>query len=213
MSTAMNTRRPAVRPGAFTLIELLIVVAIIAILAAIAVPNFLEAQVRSKVSRARADMRTLATAVEAYAVDSNRYPYVPVTFNGTLAERIARLTTPIAYVASIPADPFKRRAGTSYGEGSSEDPTGTSYLYNTGHSLVGPGNPDPASLDRFGWSLTSGGPDGELKFPYWPFARTFIISNQYVNFIYDPTNGTVSQGEIFLRGGRVTEPIPEIDTK
>ena len=51
---------------AFTLIELLIVVAIIAILAAIAVPNFLEAQTRSKVSRTKADMRTCATALEAY---------------------------------------------------------------------------------------------------------------------------------------------------
>ena len=58
----------------FTLIELLIVVAIIAILAAIAVPNFLEAQVRSKVSRARADMRSLATALEAYATDNNGFP-------------------------------------------------------------------------------------------------------------------------------------------
>jgi len=57
----------------FTLIELLIVVAIIAILAAIAVPNFLEAQVRSKVSRAKADMRTAATALEAYFVDANTY--------------------------------------------------------------------------------------------------------------------------------------------
>ena len=46
---------------AFTLIELLIVVAIIAILAAIAVPNFLEAQTRSKVSRALADMRSIKT--------------------------------------------------------------------------------------------------------------------------------------------------------
>ena len=58
----------------FTLIELLIVVAIIAILAAIAVPNFLEAQTRSKVSRVKADMRTLATALEAYTVDFNRAP-------------------------------------------------------------------------------------------------------------------------------------------
>ena len=59
----------------FTLIELLIVVAIIAILAAIAVPNFLEAQTRARVSRVKADMRTYATAIEAYIVDNNIVPY------------------------------------------------------------------------------------------------------------------------------------------
>ena len=58
----------------FTLIELLIVVAIIAILAAIAIPNFLAAQIRAKVSRAKGEMRTVATALEAYAVDYNSYP-------------------------------------------------------------------------------------------------------------------------------------------
>ena len=59
---------------AFTLIELLIVVAIIAILAAIAVPNFLEAQVRAKVSRVKADERSLTNAIEMYRVDWNIYP-------------------------------------------------------------------------------------------------------------------------------------------
>src|SRR5437870_12866546 len=63
-----------IRKKGFTLIELLIVVAIIAILAAIAIPNFLAAQVRAKVSRAKAEMRTLATAIESYEVDNNRYP-------------------------------------------------------------------------------------------------------------------------------------------
>jgi prepilin-type N-terminal cleavage/methylation domain-containing protein len=58
----------------FTLIELLIVVAIIAILAAIAVPNFLEAQVRSKVSRVQSDQRSMATALASYYVDNNGYP-------------------------------------------------------------------------------------------------------------------------------------------
>ena len=60
--------------AAFTLIELLIVVAIIAILAAIAVPNFLEAQTRSKVARVKADLRTLATAIQAFHSDHNHYP-------------------------------------------------------------------------------------------------------------------------------------------
>ena len=62
------------RKHGFTLIELLIVIAIIAILALIAIPNFLEAQTRAKVSRVKADMRTLGGACEAYTVDWNNPP-------------------------------------------------------------------------------------------------------------------------------------------
>jgi len=58
----------------FTLIELLIVVAIIGIIVAIAIPNLLNAIQRAKQKRTMADMRSIGTALEAYAVDYNRYP-------------------------------------------------------------------------------------------------------------------------------------------
>ena len=53
----------------FTLIELLIVVAIIGIIAAIAIPNLLNAIDRGKQKRTMADLRTLGTAIESYAID------------------------------------------------------------------------------------------------------------------------------------------------
>ncbi len=58
----------------FTLIELLIVVAIIGIIAAIAIPNLLNAIDRGKQKRTMADIRSIGTAVESYAVDNNHYP-------------------------------------------------------------------------------------------------------------------------------------------
>jgi type II secretion system protein G len=95
---------------AFTLIELLIVVAIIAILAAIAVPNFLEAQTRSKVARCAADMRSMRTAIESYCVDNNQYPETDVgrqQIGGSdYSLSVLRLTTPIGYITSLPKSPF-----------------------------------------------------------------------------------------------------------
>src|SRR2546426_1981701 len=69
-------RREQERMSGFTLIELLIVVAIIGIIAAIAIPNLLNAIDRGKQKRTMADIRSLGTATESYAVDNNFYPKV-----------------------------------------------------------------------------------------------------------------------------------------
>lgn len=100
---------PSMKRRAFTLIELLIVVAIIAILAAIAVPNFLEAQVRSKVSRCAADMRSLRTAIESYRVDNNHYPETDTGVENIFQPGVGlfRATTPVAYITSVPKSPFR----------------------------------------------------------------------------------------------------------
>ena len=64
------------RQKGFTLIELLIVVAIIGIIAAIAIPNLVNAINRARQKRTMADMRTIGTSIEQYAVDNNFYPQV-----------------------------------------------------------------------------------------------------------------------------------------
>jgi prepilin-type N-terminal cleavage/methylation domain-containing protein len=83
----------------FTLIELLIVVAIIAILAAIAIPNFLAAQTRSKVTRVKGDMRTIITAIESYMVDETVYPLDYGTVAGYPYYLNKCITTPISYIS------------------------------------------------------------------------------------------------------------------
>ncbi len=60
--------------AAFTLVELLVVITLVAILAAIAVPNFLEFQIQSKIARVESDLRRLESAFEAYQLDHGAYP-------------------------------------------------------------------------------------------------------------------------------------------
>ena len=80
----------------FTLIELLIVVAIIGIIAAIAIPNLLNAIDRGKQKRTMADMRSVGTAVESYAVDTSKYPIA------TNAQTLATILQAGAYIKNMP---------------------------------------------------------------------------------------------------------------
>lgn len=175
---------------AFTLIELLIVVAIIAILAAIAVPNFLEAQVRSKVARTHSDLRSLATALEAYRVDNNSYPRAELYDN--LSERLVVITTPISYISNIPGDPFF--SYTMAGIGGFEE----EYIYASGNIYFGTGSQfDNTMYLGSIFSLGGRGPDGNINASGYCMAHPFALRNKTNMFgSYDPTNGTISDGDI-----------------
>ncbi|MBI1292680.1 prepilin-type N-terminal cleavage/methylation domain-containing protein [bacterium] len=206
---------------AFTLIELLIVVAIIAILAAIAVPNFLEAQTRSKVSRFMADLRTCATGMETYYIDANRYPPADLYPAGhdesiTGANDIyalsagaegytsRRLTTPISYLTSLPSDIF------AHGGDGLPNAHAPHYINDqmnqvlftveeeqffsarTKAALALGVDPAPALYNRtVKWHMHSHGPDKD---------HDDFASDAGIPVAYDPTNGTVSDGDIFYFG-------------
>jgi prepilin-type N-terminal cleavage/methylation domain-containing protein len=73
MLSKLNKRR-----GGFTLVEIMIVVAIIALLAAIAVPGFLRARKRSQASRILNDLRLIDSAIDQYAIETNKQSGVAV---------------------------------------------------------------------------------------------------------------------------------------
>ncbi|RJP18638.1 MAG: prepilin-type N-terminal cleavage/methylation domain-containing protein [Candidatus Omnitrophota bacterium] len=181
---------------AFTLIELLIVVAIIGILAAIAVPNFLNAQLRAKIANAVSDMRSIDTALEMYKLDKNIYPPWQDA-NGTnrnpVNRRLVPLTTPIAYMSSVPQDPF------IYG------PPGTRVDENQHVAYVTYDYVDAWALVHFSgatmlgnsfrcseWRIASAGPDGTMTFGSVPS--------------FDATNGLKSWGDIVRTGPRTSVP-------
>lgn len=216
---------------AFTLIELLIVVAIIAILAAIAVPNFLEAQIRAKVSRVKSDARTLATAVEIYAVDNTKYPlrrdkydqpaapsrlYYP-PFDQKIMDTLApaarvglrSVTSPIAYITSLPVDVFNTpaRALVNPAIGRSDcldywDPTQTDIMVRQVNSRNPFGQTGYDGVAG-GYVIISVGPDSYLGLSVdtgtgYPDQPSDFIDDHKNTFatIYDPTNGTVSKGNV-----------------
>jgi prepilin-type N-terminal cleavage/methylation domain-containing protein len=172
----------------FTLIELVIVVAIIAVLAAIAVPNLIAAQTRAKVSRVKADLRSAATCMETYAVDNNAYP-----------EPLLTLSTPIAYATDAYApDVFASRGGW-FALGYVQGRHGSDPAFLQQFGVVGATPAERSELAKQNYFVFSNGPDhvdDALKYPNEAFRDVIRAPGAELGYFYDPTNGTLSRGDI-----------------
>lgn len=214
---------------AFTLIELLIVVAIIAILAGIAVPNFLEAQTRAKVARVIADMRTMQTAIEMYRIDENKPPIRNDHWDSTSPKRyipdgdtkvfdpanpdarvgLRQLTTPTSYLSNLPPDIFNQHMQkliSDQVEGASMaldywDPEQLKAFRTSLNAFQRPG--------KKGFALLSVGPDGWLgglstARPGYPEGQPSNLINT-IRWIYDASNGTTSAGNVYRFSDGLTQ--------
>ena len=181
------------KSNSFTLIELLVVVAIIGILAMIVLPNWLNAQIRAKVARCQADIRSITEAVTAYRIDNNRLP--PLLLGGGTMVLIKPqhlsilfyLTTPISYInAGQVNSPFSIYNGYwyynwEYFEQQDGVPA-TFYWNNINHP------------ERALWMVSTLGPNSTEN----PWE---LVDGQHLMFLdYNPSNGTSSRGIIQNHG-------------
>lgn len=199
---------PAGSRSGFTLIELLIVIAIILILIAIALPNFLEAQTRAKVTRVLAEMRTAETAVEFYNIDFGNYPAYGGTDNFILPEPPPedggphflpyRLTTPVAYLTELFMEPF-------HGENTPEGIPKLHELhyFNRKQSpawFSGDGlHPEPPYNHELFW-MEYFGFNGKPFQYYFSSNGPDMWCDGAGLFLYSPTNGTKSKGDLVWLG-------------
>ncbi len=117
---------------AFTLIELLLVLVILAVLAAVIVPKFTSRSKDAKISAAKADISNLETALDAYEVDNGEYPNSQQGLNALVEAPSGTKNWKGPYVKKIPNDPW-----------------GNPYVFVS-----------PGSHNTQGYDIQSYGPDG-----------------------------------------------------
>jgi len=212
-----------IRKG-FTLIELLIVIAIILILIAIALPNFLEAQIRAKVTKSEGEVRSLKIAIESFRIDHRvllvdfwdegdlvavqrlqRWNFCsPNNFDDTVRNQrciLGNLTSPAAYIKEIPDDPFFGTVNDT-SDRMVEALAGTYFYGDNDEEITG----EDHNIDRYTLQTASFLGIRPLRPGDWILLGmgpdTTAEETDDVLFRglpYSPTNGTRSRGDIIER--------------
>jgi len=200
------------RKEGFTMIELLIVIAIIAVITAIAVPNLISANVKAKVKGIKSEMGSSAIALEDYRMDEGNYPIDPEhTGSGYNPDVIAKpnidfddptdalglgqlvfpdgASDPV-YLYRIPGDPFN--------DSGEEEWNGTSGAHNNHYSyFTADASGAASSTEAKYWALVSYGPDKDLDITSYSDARDAYDNG---TDLYDPDSGITSNGDIVIIG-------------
>ena len=125
----------------FTLIEMLVVVVILGVLAALVVPNIMSRPDQAKATVAQSDIKAISSALEIYRLDNGFYPFTQQGLEALVAvpegEPVPRNWNADGYLKSLPKDPW-----------------GRNYYY------ISPGEKNPNSFDIYSFGA-NGRPDGE----------------------------------------------------
>ena len=167
--------------NAFSLIELLVAVAVLALLAALAAPPLLSSIERGRVARVLVDLQTVEVALEAYRTDHGRYPPVTVSCMAMDREQVLQLPNELAdggylpknsqtATASLLEDPFHRGSTYKYMapenywmNGSKQDDRYPVWIPSDFPSCQTPnGTTDDSPNSPLAWAVWSLGPRADM---------------------------------------------------
>lgn len=200
----------------FTFVELVLVATIVAILCAIAIPNFFEAKIRGAAARSKADLMVIKLAVDAYRMENRMFPLNSVPGKASGYDLIA-LTTPVPYLTHLPSDVYTL-PDTWSGHRNRRFPFPEPYRYynavqvspEEGLEILGPRS---FLFDGFVAAVIYGrgpgtrftrdpggrtGPDGTNVVEGEPFTE-FLPDGKARLLVYESTNGSSSAGDIYRR--------------
>ena len=195
------------RHSGFTLADVIITAIIIGILIVTIAPNFFHVHGNRRIARAKCDMKSLSMVLESFYIDNNSYPPMDTDkirmrrqykgcedtpcgcavidishiMIGTAGDKRIYLTTPVAYISSLPSDPFRTNCGYGYGS------NGQSYYILT---CWGPDRRDSSGkeLDEREYTGAQFHDIDRAAFRTAPFTLSQLT--------YEPSNGMNSAGDI-----------------